>query len=399
MGAFGHEAAGPATRGEYHTVAAAGSSSRVVSGVAAADGVRAAASYLPVLDGLRAVCILLVVLSHLGLDHVVPGAFGVTLFFFISGFLITRQLAGGLAREGRVDFAGFYLRRALRLMPACLAYIGVAGLLYRAEGGRISAGGWLAALLYGANYYDLWAGYRSVVAGVRHPFNILWSLAIEEHFYAVWPVALALLWRARAALWVVLGLCVVVLLWRLWIWDACFAAGAPWVCGPENANPLWRFNRLYLATDARIDSLAWGVVLALLPAAAVRRWPGWAAAAGACALVLSFALPGAFGRHVLRPSVQGAALLGVVPWLLEGESVVHRALRSAPALLVGRMSYSLYLWHWAALGVADRLYPRFGMAWVAVAVVLSGGLAAASYGGIERPMLVVRRRFGSRAVG
>ena len=399
MGAFGHEAAGPATRGEYHTVAAAGSSSRVVSAAAAADGVRAAASYLPVLDGLRAVCILLVVLSHLGLDHVVPGAFGVTLFFFISGFLITRQLAGGLAREGRVDFAGFYLRRALRLMPACLAYIGVAGLLYRAEGGRISAGGWLAALLYGANYYDLWAGYRSVVAGVRHPFNILWSLAIEEHFYAVWPVALALLWRARAALWVVLGLCVVVLLWRLWIWDACFAAGRPGCAGRRmptrygvSTGCTWRRMR---------GSIRWRGGWCW-HCCRRRRCGGGRDGRRRPALapwLLSFALPGAFGRHVLRPSMQGAALLGVVPWLLEGESVVHRALRSAPALLVGRMSYSLYLWHWAALGVADRLYPRFGLAWVGVAVVLSGGLAAVSYGGIERPMLVVRRRFGSRAVG
>ena len=74
----------------------------------------ASTAYLPVLDGLRAVSILLVVVSHLGLGHVVPGAFGVTLFFFISGYLITRQL---LARTV-IDFAGFYARRAARLMPA-----------------------------------------------------------------------------------------------------------------------------------------------------------------------------------------------------------------------------------------------------------------------------------------
>ena len=185
-------------------------------------------AYLPALDGLRAVSILLVVLSHLGLDRVVPGAFGVTLFFFISGFLITRQLAGGLARDGRVDFGGFYWRRVLRLMPAGLVYIAVAGLLFTAAGGVISRGGWLAALGYGANYYDLWAGYRSSGAGVRHPFNILWSLAIEEHFYAVWPVCLALMWgRGRGRVfWALAVLCGAVLVWRVVLWQVCFEAEA-----------------------------------------------------------------------------------------------------------------------------------------------------------------------------
>ena len=159
-------------------VRAPGSSSGILT-AAASD------TYLPVLDGLRAVSILLVLLSHLGLDHVLPGAFGVTLFFFISGYLITRQLCGGLARTGRIGFGRFALRRVLRLMPAGLAYILVAGLAYCAAGGLITPAGWLAAIFYGANYYDLWAGYHSTLPGVRHPFNILWSLAIEEHFYAL----------------------------------------------------------------------------------------------------------------------------------------------------------------------------------------------------------------------
>ncbi len=351
--------------------------------------------YLPVLDGLRAVSILLVVLSHLGLDHVVPGAFGVTLFFFISGFLITRQLAGGLARRGRIDFFGFYLRRALRLMPALVVYAGVAGLAYVAAGGRISPAGWLAALFYGANYYDLWVGYRTALPGVRHPFNILWSLAIEEHFYLLWPACLALFWRGRWALGFAVALCAGVLVWRFWLWDVCFAPGAPWVCGPENPNPLWRYNRLYLATDTRIDSIAWGAVLALAPLAGARA----RAAAGLVVLALSFALPGALGRHVLRPSLQGLALLGIVPWLLEGDTALHRALRSPPARLCGRLSYSLYLWHWLALGVADWAFRPFSLHWVLVAVPLSAVLAGLSYYGIERPMLGVRRRFGSHAAG
>ena len=386
-------------------------------------------AYLPVLDGLRAVSILLVLLSHLGLDHVVPGAFGVTLFFFISGYLITRQLCAGLARDGRIGFGPFYLRRALRLVPAGAAYILVSGLAYLAQGGFITARGWLAALFYGANYYDLWAGYHSTLAGVRHPFNILWSLAIEEHFYLLWPACLALLWhagrqarrqersqgqpqcrpngmrRARRALGALALLCAAILVWRLYLWNICFVAGAPWVCGPENPNPLWRYNRLYLATDTRVDSIAWGSVLAMAQGAwrtqadalhttrATRLW----AAAGVVMLAASFLVPGPFGRHVLRPSLQGLALLGLFPWLLNGDSVLHHVLRCAPARMLGRLSYSLYLWHWLALGIADALLPGQRLVWGALAVVLAFALATASYACIERPMLRIRRRAGSHA--
>ena len=365
-------------------VRVAGSRSRVVADDTA---------YLPVLDGLRAVSILLVLLSHLGLDHVVPGAFGVTLFFFISGYLITRQLQGALERDGRIGFGRFYLRRVLRLMPAGLAYILVAGLAYCAAGGFISPAGWLAAVFYGANYYDLWAGYHSTLAGVRHPFNILWSLAIEEHFYAIWPAFLALLWRGR---WAVAGLamvCAAILLWRLYLWDVCFAPGAPWVCGPANPNPLWRYNRLYLATDARLDSIAFGALLALAPRPASR----FAAFGGAVLLAVSFVVPGAFGRHVLRPSLQGVALLGLFPWLLNGETPLHRALRCEPARMLWRLSYSLYLWHWLALGMADAVFPARRPAWAVLAVILAFSMAALSYVGIERPMHRLRRRFGSHA--
>ncbi|MEJ0046621.1 MAG: acyltransferase [Rhodospirillales bacterium] len=340
------------------------------------------------------------VVSHLGIggvafDRVVPGAFGVTLFFFISGYLITRQLLASLATRGRIGFAGFYARRVLRLMPAGIAYIVVAGFCYRLAGGHISVAGWAAALLYGANYYDLWAGYHSTLPGVRHPFNILWSLAIEEHFYALWPASLALLWRRRA-LQAVLLLCAAELAWRFLLLHACFVPGAPAFCGPENPNPLWRYNRLYLATDTRLDSLAWGVVLALLQPRGFG--PGRPAALiGLALLAASFVGGGPLARDVMRPTLQGVALLAILPWLLEGHGWAARALAAPPSLFVGRLSYSLYLWHWGALAVADWSAPRFGATWLALAVTLSSVLALASYYGIERPMLRLRHRFGSRA--
>jgi peptidoglycan/LPS O-acetylase OafA/YrhL len=90
------------------------------------------------------------------------------------------------------------------------------------------------------------------------------------------------------------------------------------------------------------------------------------------------------------------ALLAGFPVLLSGGGLLARGLSAAPAVFVGRLSYSLYLWHWAALMLADYFWPRFAAMWVVTAMILSASLALASYFGIERPMLAIRRRFGSK---
>ncbi len=352
--------------------------------------------YIPALDGLRAVAILMVVTAHAGLERVVPGAFGVTLFFFISGYLITRQLLAGLAARGRIGLAGFYLRRVLRLAPAGLAYVALAGLAYLAAGGFIGASGWLSAVFYGANVYDLWAGYRSTLPGVRHPFNILWSLAIEEHFYFVWPLLLTMVWRWRFLAAGLVVLCLAVLAWRAWLFDHCtwdFSA----ICGRLQANPAWRYNRLYQGTDTRIDSIAWGALLAVLE----QRRPGWARVAtyawtaGVVLLAASFALHGEFARQVVRTSVQGTALLLAFPALLYRPSLVQSWLSLPPALLVGRLSYSLYLWHWGAFAVADCVAGADRVLWLGVGLPLAFVCAGLSYWCVEQPMMGLRRRAGS----
>jgi peptidoglycan/LPS O-acetylase OafA/YrhL len=359
-----------------------------------------ASAYIPALDGLRAVAILLVVAAHAGLERLVPGAFGVTLFFFISGYLITRQLLASLARTGHIGLANFYFRRVLRLAPAGLVYIALSGLAYTAAGGHISAPGWLAAIFYGANFYDLWTGYRSTLAGVRHPFNILWSLAVEEHFYALWPIVLGLIWRWRAAALLVLALCVAVLAWRIALFDHCTWHFST-LCGRVQPNPAWRYNRLYQGTDTRIDSIAWGALLALLE----RSRPAWTIfatralwPAGLVLLAVGFlAATGDFGHQALRTTLQGAALLLLFPALLGRESLARRLLCLGPALWIGRLSYSLYLWHWGAFAVADRLAPAGTWQWLVVGLPLAGLLSVASYRLVEQPMLSLRRRAGSEA--
>jgi peptidoglycan/LPS O-acetylase OafA/YrhL len=380
--------------------------------------------YLPALDGLRAVAVLLVVASHAGLERAVPGGLGVTVFFAVSGFLITRQIVAQHRRDGRVGLGRFYRRRLLRLVPAWLAYVALAGGAFVLAGGWIGVGGWAAALGQGSNYYQLASGYRSVLPGVRHPFNILWSLAVEDHFYLLWPVALlACLARGRLgwALGLCLAACALVLAWRLWLLGDCFAPRpGVWACLRIEANPAFRYNRLYLATDTRLDSIAWGAVPALLLAmrpawgarlAAARALPALALGVLAASLALGSAwaatlpgeagavLGGPTGREALRTTVQGAALAVLVPAVALTTHRWRRALEGRAALAVGRASYSIYLWHWGAFALADGLAARGSAAWVALALPMAAGLSAASFLGVERPMLRARRRAGSHASG
>jgi peptidoglycan/LPS O-acetylase OafA/YrhL len=208
-----------------------------------------ATRYFPGLDGLRAVAALLVVFHHARTHRlwgVLEGWNGVTLFFVLSGFLITTLL---LERgHERHPIASFYLRRALRLLPAVVVLLAGMVVIAAAEGepGRAVANTIGAVLSYTTN----WA----LLAGVsieRHVTH-LWSLAIEEQFYAVWPLlllgVLATGRTRRQLLWLTLGLALASALWRAALWES----GHGW-------------ERLYLRTDARADSLLVGASLALLP--------------------------------------------------------------------------------------------------------------------------------------
>ncbi|WP_348673324.1 acyltransferase [uncultured Abyssibacter sp.] len=261
---------------------------------------------IPSLDGIRAVAIGLVFAAHLGLDHIVPGGLGVTVFFALSGYLITTLLRDEYARTGGIDFRLFYLRRVIRLFPPLYLVVAFSVITSRAGflEGTGTVGGVISILLYYPNYYAAMFGPETMPAGL----GPLWSLAIEEHFYLFFPpLALILVTRPRStAIRVLAGLCAAALVWRLVLYVGIGVSE----------------NYIYSATDTRIDSLAFGCLLAFAwnprdRAPSADQHPArmhlWVI--GALALLLfTLVIRDDVFRSTLRYSLQGMALMVLIYW-------------------------------------------------------------------------------------
>ena len=353
------------------------------------DIAKASFRYLPVLDGFRAVSIILVVLSHADLGNNVPGGLGVTVFFVISGFLITRQLVAEIEATGDLKFGAFYLRRAFRLAPALLLYLLLFDSLLLALGATITWTHVASALFYFANYYQIFIGYPP-----HNPNPILWSLAIEEHFYLVAPFVIFLFRRNLRSLLPYLGaVLVLVLLWRTRLYLLCSDDPSAAICGIP--------KRRYLGTDMLFDCIAYGCATALIlnyNGAKVRELarhslvPLFAAAV----LIGSLLVRNPMFRETARYSVQSAAVAVIlVSMLYDRWPLLVRVLSSRPFLYVGRISYSLYLFHYGVLVVMMTLWP--GQSFLTVKnmtlyLTSTFALASFSYFFLERPMVEVRRR-------
>ncbi|MFC7491760.1 MULTISPECIES: acyltransferase family protein [unclassified Knoellia] len=354
------------------------------------------AGRLPGLDGLRAVAILAVLAFHLDPRWLPGGFLGVDIFFVISGFLITTLLVREHQREGRIDLRGFWTRRARRLLPALLVLVPSVILIARLVEadllvgiGRQSVG----ALSFTSNWLEIRAGSDYFHSTAPQLLMNLWSLAVEEQFYLLWPlVALALLRfapssRARAGVAGALALGSAVLM-------------------ASHYDPALGATRVYYGTDTHLMGLMLGAALAFAWAAPHRAWTSsdsWQrlrvpAVAGAGVLLVallvlldeSTALT--FRGGILAASVATTLLvLGVV----ERPGPLRSVLDLPVLRWIGERSYGLYLWHWpviliveadlpwAVRGADDYVWSRL---WC---VVVTVALADLSHRLIEMP---VRRR-------
>jgi len=341
--------------------------------------------YRPDIDGLRAVAILAVVLYHAGLPGFEAGYLGVDVFFVISGFLITGQLLREGESTGSIGMAEFYARRIRRLLPAFLVMAVGTSLLALVFllpiGEQALFGGALSRSA--AFYYNIavWRGGYDYAARLAQEQVLMhtWSLGVEEQFYLIWPTICLIALRLRQPL-VTFGVLVVASLVSAW-----------WVLP-------WDAGAVFFLLPFRVWELGLGACLAVGQSSTSLRSGGWAAVGGLGLLgaaLLSREPPGtSFWAAVLVTT--GTALTTAFGTTSNPASAL---LRSAPMVLVGRMSYAWYLWHWPLL-VISRLTTVYEKPLVQTgALVISFVLAVSTYFWIERPMRAMRIRNPVKVLG
>jgi peptidoglycan/LPS O-acetylase OafA/YrhL len=338
------------------------------------------------LDGLRTIAVYLVVAFHAGLNRFSGGFIGVDVFFVLSGYLVTQVLLRSRNRSGSVSFGRFYARRVRRLLPASVVMLVIVAPLYAAvatPAQRVEAvAAFRASFLYVANWHfigqstDYFAG-DTAASPVLH----LWSLAVEEQFYILWPLLLALLlWvSARAGRH------------HHRLLQALVAGGALASAAWAMSLRLDELARAYFGTEARAYQLLAGALLALTPGLVRRtgRRPRLASlgAAGSLAGILAAAVlfPDA------SPIGRGLAVTALTAVLLVSLDAapagpVARALAVRPMVLLGGLSYATYLWHWPVIVLLTEVTEVTPRALVVITALVATGLAALSLQLVELPI-------------
>ncbi|WJN59949.1 acyltransferase family protein [Pseudomonas sp. SO81] len=348
----------------------------------------AQANYRPDIDGLRAIAVLAVVLFHIDAS-LIPGGFaGVDIFFVISGFLITGNIIKDAGSARGFSWAEFYRRRALRILPVLFVVLLVAllvghSVLLPEDLSALSYSS-LAAVFSAANVYFTYFLDTSYFADDSNlqPLLHLWSLGVEEQFYLFWPVILLALLTRFTRRWLLSA--------TLLLMFASFVLAE--VLIPE--EPMFAYYML----PTRAGELMVGALLAIWLSRGHAVMGNWArlllGAVGACLIIASLGWitedMGFPGVNAL-PSTLGAALL---IWAGSGRGVgVSRLLALRPLVLVGLISYSLYLWHWPVLAFYRYAYgivePLAGVLLFGLMLLLS----VASYRWVEKPCRRLRWSF------
>jgi len=377
--------------------------------------------YLPGLDGLRAVAVIAVILYHANKSWVSGGFLGVEVFFVISGYLITMLLINESQENGKINFRAFWMRRARRLLPALWTLlIGVTtycALFERDTLGNLR-GDVVAAFIYGFNWFQIWVGTSYFSAFGFVPLRHLWSLAVEEQFYLVWPVLIAVVLKVFGRRPLLLGTLFFVASIAVSIYVAkTFEPGANGSVleTPDHYIALFghavsRVDFLFLGTLGRSGGLLIGSALAFWwkPSMFHSDHPtserqfvsvvGWVGVLGLGAMLWSFhdVVEGGVdgGTSGYAPLFQGGFLLVGLASIAIIAAAVHphtllatRVLGNPVLVYVGQRSYGLYLFHWPIFQFYRRFAGR-GLNVVEFALLFALALVVTevSYRFIEMPV-------------
>ena len=278
--------------------------------------------YLPGLDGVRALAVIGVLLYHADLSWIPGGFLGVDVFFVLSGFLITSLILEEFDRSGRVDFRKFYLGRARRLLPALilvLVVVSLAAALVYQDAARQMASDAIATIFYVNNWWYV-AADQSYFEFIGRPplLKHLWSLAVEEQFYLVWPAIAFLAMRRFARKGVFAVAAALAILSTIWMLQLAVSNGFP-----DFADP----SRAYFGTDSHSMGLLIGAAMATFwrPGRMRRALPTGASViitavgiAALLAVIWFFVFVGEFTPWLYRGGFLGLALIVAVARALRG---------------------------------------------------------------------------------
>lgn len=357
------------------------------------------AFFRPEIEGLRAVAVLLVVGDHL-LGWPAGGFVGVDIFFVISGYLITSLLLREHRRTGRISFRSFYLRRARRILPASLVTLGatlvVSRLLfYAARADQVEQDTvWSLAFLANIHFARVGTDYFQSDRPPS-PVQHFWSLAVEEQFYLVWPLVLLVVLSlshlvrrpssGRTAALVVAGVAVAVSLYASIV--------------QTGQNP----TAAYFATPARAWELGVGAMLAIAAPWLTRMPAGLRTGLGLVGLVGVLGSAFLIDAQSRFPGPAAALPVGAAALILLCGTETSVAggmwlLTNPVSRYVGRVSYSLYLWHWPVIVLLAAMLEQGSVLYLLIAGVAMTGLTILSYHFVEEPMRHARWRRSRRRV-
>jgi peptidoglycan/LPS O-acetylase OafA/YrhL len=294
------------------------------------------------IDALRAFAVLIVVFAHAGLGRVIPGGSGVTIFFSVSGFIITYLVLREKEKTGSFSAKGFYVRRFVKIAPPLVLLVVLPTLIFSIWH-KIDFGAFMAQIFFIFNWFKI-----DNIPAVLPGSGVVWSLAIEEQFY----IAFALFWlvavRARNAR-TMLSICAALVV--IWSMSMRFVFASTEVSA----------DRIYYGSDTRIDGIAWGVLTAVAfhywstsggkttksSRAFGSDWTLWAAIA---LYVVSLTIRDEWFRDTIRFSFQSLATCAVILYgQLPGSGPIRRYFVKLatwrPVAIIGLASYSIYLAH------------------------------------------------------
>ncbi|HRB05185.1 MAG TPA: acyltransferase family protein [Ilumatobacteraceae bacterium] len=390
---------------------------------ASADAGLSRVPYLPGLDGLRAIAVIGVMIYHAHHDWMPGGFLGVEVFFVISGYLITLLLMGERERNGHVDLRHFWVRRFRRLLPALyvmMALVAVYIAAFYPMAREQTRGDFMGGIFYVSNWYEVFVGQGYGASEAFVPLRHLWSLAVEEQFYLVWPlVMVAILRRSRSRLPAVglklIGVSVVIAIVVAWLYVPGVVATS---CGSEFTRGTWTvFGRciavndmLYLGSFSRAGGLMLGAGFAMLwrPVAIMRgplrdkgRRLDVLAALALAALVyfmLSMYLQerGVYNPWLYRGGffLTGLATLLLIAAITHHGTAAGKLLGSKALVWVGTRSYGLYLYHWPVFQmIRKQANIQLSIPQIVLGMLITVPITEASYRFIETPI----RKNGLRA--